>query len=126
MSVIVMIFVHFYFTDLLHLLTDLEFLIEMASDVKMMILLNISGGFPLLMMRGVIKAMGLQYKIIKWHLLLIAVGSPFNIYFMRFGSIGVWMMRTINVHLLLIPYFFIIYQADWQQIALVAYKKENG
>ena len=95
----------------------------------MMFIINIIPDCFSEMLRGSIKGLGIQSKILIPHILIQGllglVLTWFFGFFLEQGLIGIWIAKTIQVFLLNIVYIWILYNTDWFEIAQKSYKREN-
>ena len=78
---------------------------------------NIMGECFVSMLRGVIKAFGLQKKIVVFHFVLEGVFQTVLTYLFGFyweqGLKGIWLVRTITIYLNFAYYLVLLYKLDW-------------
>ena len=73
------------------------------------------------MLKGIIYALGIQYKAIYVHLLCHWMIYPSLIYLWAFnydgGIVGIWGAKVVLEISINVCYLFIIYTSDWEKIA---------
>ena len=120
---------YLYFRDILEILTNIERIHDLAFDLRIWVMINIPGDALACMIRGAIKALGLQKRIILVHVYGQGIlGMILTYYFgfhLEMGLVGIWMAKTCVIYFVISYYLVILYQTDWFEIILIAHKKQS-
>ena len=89
----------------------------MTFNMRYWVMINIPGDCFASMLRGVIKAFGLQNNIVIFHIILEGLFQSFMTYYFGFfleqGLTGIWMVRTITIYTICGFYLRLLYNLDW-------------
>ena len=108
-------------------MTNIDELQDLSESMKFWLVINIHGDCFASMLRGVIKAFGMQKSIMLPHIVAQGFMGTFLTWFFGFylgyGLDGIWMAKTIVIYSMIACYVFILYRMDWFSMVMIAHKK---
>mmetsp|Transcript_12782 Transcript_12782/g.21611 ORF Transcript_12782/g.21611 Transcript_12782/m.21611 type:complete len:212 (+) Transcript_12782:864-1499(+) len=118
---LVMTFQYIYRREIVMMFTDNKEVEDQALGAIVLFVFNI---FPDLfkgMLKGIIKALGIQYKAVYVHLIchwgIYPLGAYFFAFYLGWGVEGIWISKIILEWSIVSMYTYIIYFSNWHEIA---------
>lgn len=124
---LLIIFVYSHFEEILSVLTKTDSIKNLSFSLRAWLVINIPTDCFAYVIRGVIKALGMQQSILMAHLIGQGILGSFLTFLFGFyfdlGLNGVWLAKTCMTYFLITYYLVILYRLDWFEIVLEAHKR---
>lgn len=109
--------VYTYFAKIIGLFTNLDELKDIGMSMRPWIIANVPITCFASMIRGIIKALGIQNRILMAHVIVQGIFGLILTYFFGFymdlGLNGIWLAKTCMIYSLVGYYIIVLRRADW-------------